>query len=543
MGSAAKALSGLGIEYTNSGLQQRLTPTAAASFPASLSTGIPGTSTNGERLAIQVYNHTASGTVAVAGKAPWSQSAVSETSSTLPVAELPGEVIWYVTSAVYGSVNASGVTVTGLTGGTIAVYGIQAATRLIPGETKLADKWKEYSPKEQRGTFDANYHLLATAEDPEWEFSGDFYADIALFGFLGGYASDATVATIPASPVAILAAGQTIATGSNASASLQPTAPGMLIQITLTGTAPATAATVSITGTNIFGETVTEVVVPSTKVQGTWVSSNIFKTIASNGIVWGAFGTGATMTVVGVFGYSYSNSGPSNTLQTFALEQYDSTASFVAPYCLVDEWGIEGGAEKEAKFTAKGPCQQVLPVGDPSVGTNQITAFAQPLDKPLSGWRAIVTIDALSGTIGTTQTTAPIEWKVAEKINWKPLHTSWGNPPTRNWSRAYRNRREVTLELTLDMDQTSFQNEYLAWKRRQKRLVQVTLRGPFMGNDTSDYYEGCVLNLPVRWVDVAERDYATGKESVTVKLKGVAEVENSLGYSHLVTWYTRVRAW
>jgi hypothetical protein len=316
-----------------------------------------------------------------------------------------------------------------------------------------------------------------------------------------------------------------------------------VLQCTIGG-APATAATVSITGVNIFGETVTEVVVPSTKTAGTWVSSNIFQSISASGIVYGAFGGSATLTVGGVFGYQYSNAGPSDNLNSFALEQYDSTGSFVAPYCLVDEWTVEGGADKEAKITAKGPAQQVYPVGNPATTTNQITAFAQPLDKPLSGWRAIVTIDGLSGTVGTTQNVDVMDWKVMTKINWVAKHTSWGNPPTRTWNRAYRKRRAVTCEFTLDMTSTTFQNEYQAWKQRKKRQVQITLRGPLLGvNAGTTYYEGFQFNLPVRWVETAERDLTTGKDAVEIKLKGVAEYEPALAYSHLVTWWTRIKAW
>lgn len=547
MGAAAKALSGLGQEFsgTGSGLQARLTPTLVSALPVSLSTAIPATSLNGERLAIAVYNHTAAGTIGVAGTAPWSAAVVSETSSSIPTLEQPGEVAWYVTSAVYGAVNASGVTLgSGLTGGSVAIWGIQAATRLIPGEVKLMDKFKEHSPVEQRGTYDEDFHLLALSEDPEWEYAADFYADVALFAYLGGYAADATVATIPATPVVILTAAQDVSSGSTASATNQPTAPGMVIAVQLTGTTPATAATVSITGANIFGETVTEVVVPSTKVKNTWVSSNIFQSIAANGIVWGAFGAGATMSVTGIFGYQYSNSQPSDTLMSFALEQYDSTGSFVAPFCLINEWSVEGGAEKEAKVTAKGPCQQVLPVGNPATTTNQITAFGQPLDKPLTGWRAIIDIDGLTGTMGTTQQPDVLDWKITPKINWVAKHTSWGIPPTRMWNRAYRKRRTLELELTLDMTSSTFQNEYQAWKRRKKRLVQITLRGPLLGVDGgTTYYEGAQFNLPVRWLDTAERDFTTGKDSVEVKLKGRVEYEPSLGYSHLITWWTRIKSW
>ncbi len=189
MGAAAKGLTGVGTEFTNSGMQSRLTPTAITALPASLSTAIPGTSTNGERLAIGFYNPTAAGTVSVAGTAPLSLAAITELTSSIPTMELPGEVAWYATTNIFGAVNASGVTIgSGLTGGTVVIYGIQAANRLVVGEWKLADKVKEHSPTEQRGVYDADFHLLALAQDPEWELTQDFYADDGLWLFQGAYA-------------------------------------------------------------------------------------------------------------------------------------------------------------------------------------------------------------------------------------------------------------------------------------------------------------------------------------------------------------------
>lgn len=542
MGAAAKAVSGLGRELTNSGLQSRLTVTPIASFPASLTTPIPATSTQGERMVALISNHTATGTITFTGTAPFSVAAASDTSYTLPInTDNPGEPIIYVTSTIFGAINASGVTISGLTGGQVVVYGMQAANRMIVGEVKLADKWVEHSPVEQRGTYDQDYNLLALATEGEWEWQADFYADEALALFLGGYASDATTTTIPAVPISVLTA-TSITTSGNASAANQPTAPGMvLICVIASGT--TTAQTVSVTGTNIYGETITEVVVPSTKTAGTYVSSNVFATIAANGIVWGAFG-GGTLTVTAVFGWSYTNSGPSDNLNSFALENYDSTGSFAAPYCLVNEWTIEGGANKEAKITAKGICQKAFPVGNPATTSNQVTAFSQVLDKPTTGWQALLFIDAVGGTPGTTQCGDLIDWKVTGKIDWVAKHTSWANPPNRLWKVAYRKRRHIEIEVTLDMTTTSFQNEYMARERRSTRYVQLQLLGPFMGASAgTNYYEGATITLPVKWIETSERDYTTGKESVEVKLKGVAKVQPALGYSHKIAWYSHVNAW
>lgn len=541
MGSAAKAITGIAAEPTATpGLQVLLAATPAASFPASLTTNVTNAPL-GMRLVYYVVNHTTTGTIATTGTAPLTGGAQTDTSYTLPLPpqESTGEPIVYVTPVPFASVNASGIALTGLTGALITVYGIQAAKRLIVGEVKLNDHVKEYSPVEQRGSFDEDFNQLALTQDPMWEFAADFYADDSFFAYLGAYSAAPTVTPLPAAGVAVLAS-TSVASGSSASAALQPTAPGMVLQIAFGGSAATTAASVSVTGTDRYGETITEVVVPTTKAGGTWTSVNVFASIAVNGIVWGAFGAGVTITVTGYFGWLITGN-PNDLLQSFAMEQYDSTGSFCAPFCLVDEWEITGGQEKEQKVAAKGVAQNVYPVGNPATSGNLITQFAQIIDRPYSGWRNVVWIDPIANAPGTTQNADLIDWKLNIKVNWTPKHTSWGNPPVRMWNRAYRKRRKLALEVTLDMTQATYQQEYVAWKQRRLRLVQIQTQGEFIGNVTgTNYYLGATFIMPLKWQEVPERDFSPGQESVILKLKGNLQFWAALGYSHNISWVTRL---
>lgn len=141
MPNAAKGYSLAAIESTFGGIQLLLSDTAVSSLPASLTTSTPLTAANtGMHLMFVVYGHTTTGTISSAGTAPNSVAAVTSTSTTLAVCALgDSPYAFYITPEVYGAVNASGITVSGLTNGRVAIYGIQAATRLIPGEIKIME--------------------------------------------------------------------------------------------------------------------------------------------------------------------------------------------------------------------------------------------------------------------------------------------------------------------------------------------------------------------------------------------------------------------
>lgn len=542
MGNAAKGLTGIAVEQGTSGLQVLLNPTAISALPASLTTPIPGAATTGMRLVVAVFNHTVAGTITITGTAPATGAAVNETTTSLAVAEQMGDAVFYCTSNVYASVGALGVTIgAGLTGGTVVVMGIQAAKKMTLGESKLSDKNAEYSPMDQRGSFDRDFHLLSLKDEPEWEYTSDYYPTETLWISLGGYNNSPTVTTVPAAPPSLLTSAS-VATAGSASLTTQPSAPGMILGITLGGTAPTTAATVTVSGIDEYGEPITEIVVPSTKTQGTYYSVNRFASVNATGVAYGAFGTGATITISGYFGWQLAGN-PGDTLNSFAVEQYDSTGSFAGSYCLISEWGHEGGMDKEYKVNAKGPMQAMFPVGDTTNAANQITAFAQPVDRPLTGYRTLVYLDPISGTPATTQQADAISFKVAGKINWTGKYTSWAPFPSRKWNRAYRNRREVEVEVEFDMTSATYTAEYLAMKQRRTRLLALAVRGGLLGVDAgTTYYQGCQWILPLKWQEVPERDFV-GQDSVTLKLKGKCYFLPSLGYSHKLTQYVTAPAW
>jgi hypothetical protein len=542
---AAKGYSMGGAEYgTSPGLYALLTDTAVSALPVSATNSIPAVATYGMRLVIFAYNHTASGTITIAGTAPFSGAAVSETSTTLPVMEEPGQMAMYVTTNVYGAINSSGISLgSGLTGGRIEVYGIQAAHRLLPGVLKLSDKTKEHSPQAQRGTYDANYDLVPLGKECEWEWECDGYPDSSLWLLYSSYNAAPTIASIPASPTVLLAA-TSVATSGTTSLTTQPTAPGMILQLVIGGATPSTAATVTVTGTNLYGEAYSETIVPATLAQGTFYSIGVFASVNTNGISYGAFGASVTLAVNGIFGWSFSGN-PGDTLQTNVLEQFDGQGNYVSPFSLCDEWSIEGGMDAEIKVMGKGKCQDVIPLGDTSSATTQITALVQSQDRPVTGWKGLLWIDGVSGTAGATANLDLKSWKVVVATPWSWRYTSWGTPiPYMLPNRAYRGKRKVEVELKFDLTSTVLDREIQAFRRRQKRQVRIQIQGQQLGTVSgTDYYKGWIFDLPLRYVADYERAYDANTENVEVTLKGVCEVDTALGYSHQITQYGQYPQW
>lgn len=542
---AAKGYTFAGAEYGTSlqGLNALLTDTAVSALPVSATNAISATATYGMRLVIFAYNHTASGTISIAGTAPFSGAAVNETSTTLPVMERPGQMAQYATTNTYATINASGITLGGgLTNGRIQIYGIQAAHRLLPGIFKLSDKTKEHSPQAQRGIYDRDVDLVPLAKECEWEWECDGYPDSSLWLLYSSYSAAPTIASIPASPTALLAATSSVSSG-NASLTAQPTTPGMILQVVIAG-GPASAGTVTITGTNLLGEAYSETVVPSNKFNNTFYSIGVFASVNASGVVWTAMGGGATVAVNGIFGWSFTGL-PGDTLQTNVFEQWDGQSNWVAPFAFCDEWTIEGGMDAEVKITGKGKPQDVIPVGDTTNSAVQITALTQSQDRPITGWRGLIWIDSISGTAGTTVQADLRSWKITVATPWSWRYTSAGNPqPYMTPTRAYRGKRHVEVELKLDLTTTVLNSEIQAFRRRNKRQVRIQLLGDLLGTVAgTNYNQGWIFDLPLRYVADYERAFDASTENVEVTLKGMVEYDVALGYSHKIQYFGRYPSW
>lgn len=530
------------------GLYPLLTPTPVSSLPVSLTNTIASSSTPfGMHLLIRAYNHTATGTITATGTAPLTLAAVTETTTTLPLLDSPGWYADYTTKAIFGAVNSSGVTLGGgLTNGTIAIYGVQAAHRLIVGEFKLNDKRSDHMPVIQSGTFDeASQPVLPMVEDPEWEYSGDFYPDDLEWLIEAGLNASPTVTAVPVGGTSLLGS-TSVATSGTASLSTQPTAPGMILAITLGGTAPTASQAITVTGT-LAGtlETITETII-TTKTQGTFYSNNVYASVAASGVAFGAFGAGATITITGYFLWQLSAQ-PSNAanLGVFAAYQYDGIGNYVAPLCLVDSWELAFNETSEIKIGAKGPTQAILLVGDTTSASQQGPTFSLPQDQAIMGWNTLYFLDQLSGTPGTTQLLRVMEGKIAYNNKYKTTHTSAWNPPARWYAVKDRGRREIRLELKFYMDATTYDTVYASGFKKGKRYIfQMQIIGtPPATSGGTTYYPGWTVTVPFRFAEDPKREFTLSQEYVTVTMTGVVYKAPSLSYALQLVSNTHIQSW
>jgi hypothetical protein len=88
----------------------------------------------------------------------------------------------YGTSATFCTVNSSGVTTSGLTGGTITIYGIYAATKLVPANFNTNEKFDTLSSNDHRGIRFKHIRVQQLNKHTSLDkFGSDLYPDTSLF--------------------------------------------------------------------------------------------------------------------------------------------------------------------------------------------------------------------------------------------------------------------------------------------------------------------------------------------------------------------------
>src|SRR2546429_4049213 len=317
--TAAKGSLNVMMEAVN-GEQQLLAATAIAATI----TGITApTGSTGMRLHIRVTNWTASGSLTINGTG--SPANTETITVAAPTAQQTQSA--QLASFEYVSVNAysaiTNITTTGITGGTIAVWGIYAGKYQLPGTMKSKRTPKTYSPNEHNALIERDKKILHLTNNTTIdEVKQDAYGDLSLwwaYMVLGA----PTIASLPTVPTSLFTA-----TALSASQTLtsQPTAPRMRLIITITSF--TVAGTLTINGVS-YGQTVSETV--SVTAAGTYYSSYVYESVSSITNVT----TAATMAVTGVFGWSLTF-GSSANLYTAAIEWYDGTGSWTHPFSFAE---------------------------------------------------------------------------------------------------------------------------------------------------------------------------------------------------------------
>jgi len=494
-------------------------------------TGITApTGSTGMRFRIKITNWTTSGTVTVTGTGtPASTETYNIAAPTAQQTQSPQLADnEYVTVNAYTAI--TNITTTGLTNGTITVYGIQAGKFNLPCVMKSQSKPKIYSPNEHSTLIERDKKILRLPQETTIdEIKQDAYGDLSLWFPYAMMGPPSTTASIPATPTSLKTT--TAVSGSPISLTTQPTAPGMTLIFTVT--ASSAVGTIVITaGTNRYGQTVTETITANgngTNGNGTYYSSNVYSAVPSSGISFTGL-TSGSVAVTGAFGWSLTFLSGANK-STMALEWFDGVGSWTHPFCLMTEGSFDAKVLTEIAITAKGVAQDKLAIGDrtttPLSGTNRISAIGTSLnDIPMVGWQSAVWVDPITGTPATTSYADLQELKVDLK---QPDEHHYTFTNSYRFNRAYAAKREITVDATLNfIDQL----QYEQFRQSLKQYLVIQFYGEYIGTDSSTAYtKSWTWTLPIKSDGVFDIASDPSKAIVTAKDSFRCEYDSGIGGS------------
>lgn len=522
--TAAVGRVGIMIESAGAGMQTLLTATAVAATI----TGITAPSgSTGMRFYIRITNWTTSGTFTINGTGtPANTETVTVAAPTAQQTQSP-----VLASFDYVSVNAytaiTNITTTGLTNGTITVFGIQASKWNIPVTSfKSTRKVPAYSPLEHNGLMARDKRIIATHNDTQiGNLDSDFYGDLSLY-WVYLLLGTPSWATLPAAPTSIVAAATITASMTIAA---QPTAPGMKLIFTVTSFTGNPSLTIN--GTS-WGLTTSETITPTAN--GTYYSSNVYSALTSIGGTTNA----TNVAVTGVFGWKGTVTEEA-TRSTAAVEHYDGSASWIHSFVCATDGDCTVNAKAEVKLTAKCIAQDKLAIGDRTTNplqTSRVTSIGTPLnDLPISGWQTQIYMDPITGTAGTTVLLdVDEEIKIVLKTPTE-LHYTFNNQ--QQFTRAYPIKPECTVDMTYDIINL-LQNEQ--FRQNLKQYLVVALIGRYIGTTGgSAQYEGWTWTLPGRYDGEYPQEADPGKGNVYAKPKWRCEYDAGIGASYQLAIVTQ----
>lgn len=526
MGSTAKGLLAIYMEPTSAAGRQTLLPPTAVSATMSLTT-----QPNANAASALMYLHiivsgaTTSGTVAIAGKKADGVTAVSETSTTLAAATALQPNAEYCTQATFNTVNASGITITGLTGGVVTIYGIYAATKLVPADFNVTEKFDNFSAKDHRGILYKDIRVQQLNKHVSLDkFDTALYPETSLwwaFCTFGASPTTSLIASVGSTPDILKAA--TAVSGSPLSLTTQPISPGELLQLVVTGA--SASGSIAISGTNQFGQSVSETILASGN--GTYYAQNVYSAVNASGIVVTGL-TSGSLAVNGFFATKWTFTMPSDPINTIACAIFTGTDSAAYPFGIIDSGDFTMDVEKEINITCKTTTQDRVALGNRAtnpLNTSLLPTYGQPIDFPAAGWSSLIYIDAITGTPGTTQYYDLLTSKFTINTGAKPTFTALNQQV---YSRFYREPAEIKFEA--DVDFTN-QNEYENFRQFVKRLFVFKFQesNRFLGSSSSTpVYKYWQFTLPAKYEMF---DLDRSKEKVTAKMTGIVEYAESLGYA------------
>ncbi len=166
-----------------------------------------------------------------------------------------------------------------------------------------------------------------------------------------------------------------------------------------------------------------------------------------------------------------------NTLKTYTIEAGDNQQEEQFVYGFVESYTLSGVAGESVMLTAQWLGREVAP------GTKTAALSVIAVEEILTS-KGKVYIDAVGGTIGTTQITNSIlKFEYTENTGLIPIWTADGQIYfTHNRSVA----PEITLQLTFEHD-TSSVAEIAKWLAGTSSLVRLTFEGSTFGTPGTTY--------------------------------------------------------
>jgi hypothetical protein len=484
--------------------------------------------TTGMALHFFVIGNATAGTVVIAGTGPTGNTITSQTYHVNIAPQNNQGYTEFTTKEVFGTVNASGITVAGITPCQIIVFGSYAGKFLLPITTDAEEKIGHFSPQDKRGILAKNFRVTQLTKGASLDkFDCALYPDSLWMPYML-IGNSPNVTTVPAVPSVLLAA---TAKATTMTLTTGPSAPGMFLVFTLA--ANTLAGTIVLTGLDNYGAPATETIAIGTS-QTTVYSSRRYSSLTVPGSLQFAttgLSVGATIAVSGVFAwtYTFTYDGVTNyTPYSATLEMYNGVFGYKLPYTFLSDGDFSWEKEKEISFTGKGEAQDYLIIGDPtstSSGINPFASLAQPTSLPVVSWPSSFFIDTGSGTPFTTQDGSLESFKIAIATGRKSFYSGDG---FQRWSNVtWDSEPDVALDATIILQ--NYANYINFFKPNQALILGATFTGNLLGTISgTTYYENWSWTTPAR-VDSWKNDSSKNPVEGTLKLLSEYNFSN-LGY-------------
>lgn len=155
------------------------------------------------------------------------------------------------------------------------------------------------------------------------------------------------------------------------------------------------------------------------------------------------------------------------------------------------------------------------------------TSITVPTVRDILFQDAKLYIDAVSGTIGTTQKSNTfLSFDLDLKTGWKGQHTGDGRL---DFSFAKVTKPSWTLKVTFEHDGTATA-EKAGWIAGTPRLIRIKVEGPSLTTAGTTYSKyTLIIDVPGIWTDFTSLENDDGNDTVTGTLKGGYDATAALG--------------